>query len=87
MQTTASYVTAYPCAAPEDVISVYTAKLAMETDCADVHAVMALRWTQWLLVVVQRLDQRDHVGLVGAFGRDLRRARRRAVHRGTPSGW
>ncbi len=40
MQTTASYVTAYPCAAPEDVISVYTAKLSMETDCADVHSVM-----------------------------------------------
>jgi rhodanese-related sulfurtransferase len=32
-----SYVTDYPPAAPEDVISVYTAKLAMETDCADVH--------------------------------------------------
>ena len=40
MQTTASYVTAYPCAASADVISVYTAKLSMETDCADVHAVM-----------------------------------------------
>lgn len=32
-----SYVTDYPAAAPEDVISVYAAKLAMETDCADVH--------------------------------------------------
>jgi rhodanese-related sulfurtransferase len=31
------YVTDYPAAAPEDVISVYAAKLAMETDCADVH--------------------------------------------------
>ena len=32
-----SYVTDYPAAASEDVISVYNAKLAMETDCADVH--------------------------------------------------
>ena len=37
MQATRSYVTAYPAAAPEDVISVYEARLAMETDCADVH--------------------------------------------------
>ncbi len=35
--TTASYVTAYPAAAPETVISYFSAKLAMETDCADVH--------------------------------------------------
>ena len=32
-----SYVTDYPTAASEDVISVYAAKLSMETDCADVH--------------------------------------------------
>lgn len=37
MQIARSYVTAYPAAAPEDVIRVYEAKLAMETDCADVH--------------------------------------------------
>lgn len=40
MQTTQSFVTAYPCATPEDVISIFSAKLAMETDCADVHASM-----------------------------------------------
>ncbi len=38
--TTRSAVTFYECAAPEDVISVYSAKLAMETDCADVHAAL-----------------------------------------------
>ena len=32
-----SYVTDYPAAASEAVISLYGAKLAMETDCADVH--------------------------------------------------
>jgi rhodanese-related sulfurtransferase len=32
-----SYVTDYPPASAEAVISVYGAKLAMETDCADVH--------------------------------------------------
>ncbi len=32
-----SYVTDYPAAAPEDVVRIYAAKLAMETDCADVH--------------------------------------------------
>ncbi len=37
MTTTASYVTAYPAAAPETVISHFTARLSMETDCADVH--------------------------------------------------
>ena len=37
MPTTRSDVTAYACAAPEDVINVYAAKLSMETDCADVH--------------------------------------------------
>lgn len=41
MQATRSDVTAYPCATPEDVISVYTAKLSMETDCADVHAALS----------------------------------------------
>jgi len=37
MTTTRSSVTAYPAAQPEDVISVYSVRLAMETDCADVH--------------------------------------------------
>ncbi len=32
-----SYVTDYPAAAPADVVAAYSAKLAMETDCADVH--------------------------------------------------
>ncbi len=32
-----SYVTDYPAASPEAVVAVYAAKLAMETDCADVH--------------------------------------------------
>ena len=41
MHLTRSAVTAYDCAAPEDVISVYSAKLAMETDCSDVNAAMA----------------------------------------------
>ncbi len=36
-----SYVTDYPAAAPEDVLVVYSAKLAMETDCADVHHALA----------------------------------------------
>jgi len=40
MSITRSAVTAYPCAAPEDVISVYSAKLAMETDCSDVNAAL-----------------------------------------------
>ena len=33
--------TTYPAAASEDVISVYSAKLAVETDCADVHAALS----------------------------------------------
>jgi rhodanese-related sulfurtransferase len=41
MQTAVSFVTQYPCATPQDVISTYRAKLGMETDCADVHASMA----------------------------------------------
>ena len=36
-----SFVTAYPPAAPEDIVMVYSARLAMETDCADVHAAFA----------------------------------------------
>ncbi len=32
-----SCVTDYPAAAPEDVARAYAARLAMETDCADVH--------------------------------------------------
>lgn len=41
MQITRSAVTAYACALPEDVISVYSERLSMETDCADVHAAFA----------------------------------------------
>ena len=35
--TTPSYVTAYLAAAPETVISHFSTRLAVETDCADVH--------------------------------------------------
>ena len=45
-----SYVTDYPAAAPRDVISVYAAKLAMETDCADVHHALASGETDFVLL-------------------------------------
>ncbi len=37
MSTQKSYVTLYDAASSDEVITVYTAKLAMETDCADVQ--------------------------------------------------
>lgn len=42
--------TTYPAAAPEDVISVYSAKLAMETDCADVHAAQSKGESDFVLL-------------------------------------
>ncbi len=49
-QSAPSAVTAYACALPEDVISVYSAKLAMETDCADVHSAFAAGETDFVLL-------------------------------------
>lgn len=53
--------TTYPAAAPEDVISVYSAKLAMETDCADVHAAQSQGAADFVLL--------HAVGTAEAFNR------------------
>jgi len=56
-----SYVTDYPAASSQDVISVYSAKLAMETDCADVHHALASGTPDFVLM--------HAVGTADAFAR------------------
>lgn len=53
--------TTYPATKPEDVITVYSARLAMETDCADVHAALSQGVTDFVLL--------HAVGTLEAFNR------------------
>ena len=63
-----SYVTDYPAAAPEDVMAVYGAKLAMETDCADVHHALACGEADFVLLhAVGTPEQFAHRHIPGAI--------------------
>ena len=64
MPITPSHVAAYPAAMPEDVISVYSNKLVMETDCADVYAAFSASEPDFALlrtVGTQEALERRHI--------------------------